>query len=161
MQMGRCVLSCIITKFVREHTEYSMEVIKFQGTDYKLYELIGPLVMSPAILRQNNNYPFKTGNSYVWYIAVEQGLVVGFMPVRKTSTDYRMIDNYYIRGDNAAVLSTLLAEVIAGSKPFEIWGMVHKRHVEQFAQNGFRTHIEWKNYHKMQYCRKEDIICTN
>ncbi len=36
-----------------------MKIFKFHGTDKKLYELVAPLVMSPIVLRQNNNYPFK------------------------------------------------------------------------------------------------------
>ena len=47
-----------------------MDIIKLQGTDKKLYELIAPLVLNPAVLRQNNNYPFKTGPKYTWYIAI-------------------------------------------------------------------------------------------
>lgn len=53
------------------------------GTDKLLYELVAPLVMNPAILRQNNNYPFKTSRSHVWYIAFHETAVVGFMPVKK------------------------------------------------------------------------------
>ena len=35
-----------------------MKIMTLQGTDKLLYELVAPLVMNPAILRQNNNYPF-------------------------------------------------------------------------------------------------------
>ena len=111
-----------------------MDVIKFQGTDKKLYELIGPLVMSPAVLRQNNNYPFKTGNKYVWYVATEDDQVSGFIPVKRTSTYYHVIDNYYIKGDSEPVLCRLLAEVIADkADQGELWAVTHKRHVEQFV----------------------------
>lgn len=48
-----------------------MEIIRLEGTDRKLYEWVAPLVMNPAILRQNNNYPFKTSHRHVWYLAVE------------------------------------------------------------------------------------------
>ena len=34
--------------------------MRLNGVDARLYPLVGPLVMNPAILRQNNNYPFKT-----------------------------------------------------------------------------------------------------
>ena len=43
-----------------------MKIMTLQGTDKLLYELVAPLVMNPAILRQNNNYPFKTSRSHVW-----------------------------------------------------------------------------------------------
>jgi hypothetical protein len=42
-----------------------MKIMTLQGTDKLLYELVAPLVMNPAILRQNNNYPFKTSR-FVW-----------------------------------------------------------------------------------------------
>lgn len=134
-----------------------MEIIKLHGTNSKLYELIGPLVMSPAILRQNNNYPFKTSFKYTWYIALDEGPVTGFMPVKMTETDNYMIDNYYVRGDDITVLKKLLDATIADtSAQSELWATVHKRHVKLFAQNGFRSRIEWKNYDKMLYCTKDD-----
>ena len=45
-----------------------MEIIRFDGIDKGLYELVAPVVMNPAVLRQNNNYPFKTtsGMSGMW-----------------------------------------------------------------------------------------------
>lgn len=139
-----------------------MVVTKFQGTDKKLYELICPLVMSPAVLRQNNNYPFKTGSRYIWYVAIEGEQVEGFMPVKRTSTDYHIIDNYYIKGDDESVLCRMLATVIADkARQGELWAVTHKRHVEQFVKNDFCSRIEWKNYHKMQYCRMEDAVCAN
>jgi len=37
-----------------------MEIEKLGGTTERLYRLVAPLVMKPCILRENNNYPFKT-----------------------------------------------------------------------------------------------------
>ena len=59
-----------------------MEIIRFDGIDKGLYELVAPVVMNPAVLRQNNNYPFKTTFRYVWHVAVEDGAVMGFMPLK-------------------------------------------------------------------------------
>lgn len=113
--------------------------------------------MSPAILRQNNNYPFKTSFKYAWHIALDEGQVSGFMPVKITETDNYMIDNYYVRGDDITVLKMLLTNAIADiSGQSELWATVHKRHVKLFVQNGFHTRIEWKNYDKMLYCVKEE-----
>mgnify|MGYP007079103828 FL=1 len=53
-----------------------MKIMTLQGTDKLLYELVAPLVMNPAILRQNNNYPFKTSRSHVWYIAFHETAVL-------------------------------------------------------------------------------------
>lgn len=48
-----------------------IQILKLQGTDKQLYQLVGPLVMNPNILQYNNGYPFKTGEQFVWYIAIE------------------------------------------------------------------------------------------
>ena len=61
-----------------------MIVEKLPGTDARLYALVAPLVMSVPIIRQNNNYPFKTSRKHLWFIALERGEVKGFMPVERT-----------------------------------------------------------------------------
>ena len=137
-----------------------MNIVILQGTDKKLYEFVAPLVMNPAVLRQNNNYPFKTSSKYIWYIAIEKEQTIGFMPVKKTPTGNYLIDNYYIKGDNTTILYRLLVKIIE-DRQGELWATVHKRHVKQFIQNGFLTHIEWKNYEKMLYHPKKKAICTD
>ena len=77
-----------------------MNILKLQGLDGRLFDLVAPLVMNPAVLRQNNNYPFKTTRNHVWYIAMDEQRVLGFMPVKMTLTN-NCIDNYYISGDNS------------------------------------------------------------
>ena len=47
-----------------------MEVISLHGTEDRLYELVARLVMNPDIIRQNNNYPFKTTSAYMVYMYV-------------------------------------------------------------------------------------------
>ena len=129
-----------------------MDIIKLQGTDKKLYELIAPLVLNPAVLRQNNNYPFKTGPKYTWYIAIEKEQILGFIPIKKTSVSSLMINNYYIKGDNLTILDKLLSEILANiNSDIELWATVHKRHVQSYKLKDFRTHIEWKNYERMLY----------
>ena len=51
--------------------KFTMEILCLKGTDKRMYELVAPLIMNPAIIRQNNNYPFKTTDHYLWYIAKE------------------------------------------------------------------------------------------
>ena len=55
-----------------------MIVEKLPGTDARLYALVAPLVMSVPIIRQNNNYPFKTSRKHLWFIALERGEVKRF-----------------------------------------------------------------------------------
>ena len=76
-----------------------MEIEKLGGTTERLYRLVAPLVMKPCILRENNNYPFKTSMHHIWFIAIEEERVVGFMPV-EIKDKYAVINNYYIMPDN-------------------------------------------------------------
>lgn len=128
-----------------------MEIIRLNGTEKRLYDIVAPLVMNPAVIRQNNGYPFKTSDKYVWYIAVENDAVAGFMPLKNSGTGY-LIDNYYIRGDNAKTITMLLDRVAADiDDKSRLTATVFKRHVDVFRQNRFLTAVEWKNYDKMQY----------
>ena len=53
-----------------------MDIEKLHGTDPRLYQLVAPLVMSIPVLRYNNNYPFKTSEDFVWYIAIDNRDVI-------------------------------------------------------------------------------------
>ena len=44
-----------------------IQIVQLHGTDKKLYELVAPLVMSPEVLKQNYNYPFRTSEEYDCY----------------------------------------------------------------------------------------------
>lgn len=128
-----------------------MEIILLNGTEKRLYDLVAPLVMNPAIIRQNNGYPFKTSKDYIWYIAIENEVIEGFIPLKKSYTGI-LIDNYYIRGDNRQTLKILLDRIISDTEnKISLSATVFKRHVGIFRESGFRSSVEWKNYDKMQY----------
>lgn len=128
-----------------------MNILKLQGLDGRLFDLVAPLVMNPAVLRQNNNYPFKTTRNHVWYIAMDEQRVLGFMPVKMTLTN-NCIDNYYISGDNSSVIEMLLDRIIHDfSSDGSLVAVVHERHVEDFSMKNFIPYVEWKKYVKMRY----------
>ena len=128
-----------------------MNILKLQGLDGRLFDLVAPLVMNPAVLRQNNNYPFKTTRNHVWYIAMDEQRVLGFMPVKMTLTN-NCIDNYYISGDNSSVIEVLLDRIIHDfSSDGSLVAVVHERHVEDFSMKNFIPCVEWKKYVKMSY----------
>ena len=128
-----------------------MNILTLGGLDCRLFELVAPLVMNPAVLRQNNNYPFKTTRKYVWYVAEDGGRVLGFMPVKMAETNYR-VDNYYISGDDSSVMERLLDGVIRDfSFGLPLVAIVHERHVEGFSRKNFISCVEWKRYVKMRY----------
>lgn len=124
-----------------------LQIIRLEGTDKRLYDYVAPLVMNPAILRQNNNYPFKTSVRHTWYLALENDTVMGFMPLRR---DTLRIDNYHISGDDARVLDVLLERLLGDfGEEGVLTAMVHKRHVKAFAARGFKSAVEWVKYERM------------
>ncbi len=128
-----------------------MEIMILGGTEKKLYELVAPLVMNPAVIRQNNNYPFKTSAKYIWYLALDGNEVVGFIPLKPTNNGY-CIDNYYIKGDDSETIVFLLKNVVKNCADSRILtAVVNKRHVKDFQENYFKTFLELKNYNKMEY----------
>lgn len=132
-----------------------MNIVCLKGTEQRLYELVAPLVMNPAVIRQNNGYPFKTSQRYVWFVALENDAVVGFLPVKKSDSG-NLIDNYYIKGDDADIIGGLLGYVVEILKEeAPLTALVHKRHVDAFARQGFCTGKVWKNYDKMVYQTSE------
>lgn len=131
-----------------------MTIEKIAGTDARLYSLVGPLVMRASILRQNNNYPFKTSRQHVWFVALEGSVVVGFLPV-EVKDECVSINNYYVSGDNAGFLTAMLREAIrAFRKDYKIMSVAHVRHGPVFQENGFSPVKTWKLYVKMEYKMK-------
>ncbi len=65
-----------------------IQIIQLKGTDRRLYELVAPLVMNPDVLKQNYNYPFRTSEDFVWFVAVEKRKVIGFIPVEEKKKEY-------------------------------------------------------------------------
>lgn len=73
-----------------------MKIRQIKDNDPELYGLIVPLVMNPKVLKSNNNYPFKNFSGTVWYIAMEDSDISGFMPLKKNNTGFH-IDLLYKR----------------------------------------------------------------
>ena len=131
-----------------------MKILIFGGTDRKLYELVAPLVMNPSVIKQNNNYPFKTDVKYIWHVAIDGSEVLGFLPLKPLVNGY-CIDNYYVKGDDKETLDSLLKSVVKEvSGSFALTALVNKRHVNDFRKNYFKTFLELKNYDKMEYIRE-------
>ena len=47
------------------------QIVELKGTEKRLYQLVAPLVMNPVVLKQNYNYPFRTSENFIWFVAVE------------------------------------------------------------------------------------------
>lgn len=123
-----------------------MEILQLDGLEPQLFNLIGPLVMNPKVLKANNNYPFKTTERFQWYIAINDDNVVGFLPVEQKGSG-GVINNYYIQDDNAEVLEGLLAA--ASSTRDYVSAIVLIRHEPVFTRCGFQPEHRWTKYIKM------------
>jgi hypothetical protein len=132
-----------------------MEIEKLSGTEERLYQLVGPLVMDPAVLRQNNNYPFKTSVHHIWFVAVEEDLVLGFMPV-EVKNDQAVINNYYIADENPGFLIAMLKSVLGYfGKEYRVQAVVQMRDIDVFKKHKFEVIRTWKVYVRMELRRRK------
>lgn len=79
-----------------------MRIRRIRDDEPELYRLIAPSVMNPKVLKSNNNYPFKNFSGTVWYVAMGDGDISGFMPLKRNNTGFH-IDNYYISDDDGSM----------------------------------------------------------
>ena len=127
-----------------------VQIIQLQGTDKRLYELVAPLVMNPEILKQNYNYPFRTSEDFVWFVAVDKKKVIGFIPVEEKKKEY-VINNYYIESNNEDTLKLLLEKVISETNTSkELTSGTFMEHSSLFKDLGFSEEKIWTRYVKMK-----------
>ena len=127
-----------------------VQIIQLQGTDKRLYELVAPLVMNPEILKQNYNYPFRTSEDFVWFVAVDKKKVIGFIPVEEKKKGY-VINNYYIESNNEDTLKLLLEKVISETNTSkELTSVTFMEHSSLFKDLGFSEEKIWTRYVKMK-----------
>ena len=127
-----------------------VQIIQLQGTDKRLYELVAPLVMNPEILKQNYNYPFRTSEDFVWFVAVDKKKVIGFIPVEEKKKEY-VINNYYIESNNEDPLKLLLEKVISETNTSkELTSVTFMEHSSLFKDLGFSEEKIWTRYVKMK-----------
>ena len=127
-----------------------VQIIQLQGTDKRLYELVAPLVMNPEILKQNYNYPFRTSEDFVWFVAVDKKKVIGFIPGEEKKKEY-VINNYYIESNNEDTLKLLLEKVISETNTSkELTSVTFMEHSSLFKDLGFSEEKIWTRYVKMK-----------
>ena len=126
-----------------------MQIIRLNGTEKKLYDLVAHLVMNPKVLKQNNNYPFRTSEKFVWYLALKNDEVIGFIPLECKKFEC-VVNNYYVKDENTDVLRALLDEVIASTSDKLLSAIVIITHHEVFKEAGFVDEKMWTRYVKMR-----------
>lgn len=125
------------------------QIIELNGTEKRLYQLVAPLVMNPKVLKQNNNYPFRTSENFKWFVAVEGKKVVGFLPLEHKKSE-AIINNYYVKDNNTEVLKALLEKVIDSVEKDKLLTSVTLiEHQDLFLESGFSVEKLWRRYVKM------------
>lgn len=131
-----------------------IEVIQLSGTDKKLYDKVAPLVMNPTVIQYNQNYPFKTNEKFIWFIALIDSEVVGFMPVELRKHQW-IINNYYVApSEKESIVFSALLQAVSQSNKIHLTAIVQTIHQAYFNIQGFTTIKEWKKYLKME--KKEE-----
>ena len=126
-----------------------MQIIELKGTEKRLYQLVAPLVLYPQVLKQNNNYPFRTAENFRWFVAVEGRKVVGFLPLEYKRHEV-LINNYYVKDNDAVVLTALLEKVIDSMEEGKtLTSITLVEHEDLFRELGFSAEKMWRRYVKM------------
>lgn len=127
-----------------------IQIVQFKGTDKRLYQLVAPLVMSPEVLKQNYNYPFRTSEDYVWFIALDNKHVVGFIPVEKKKREC-VINNYYVKDKDVETLRLLMNAVIdALDEENSLTAISFLEDKDVFRELKFNEEKVWTRYVKMK-----------
>lgn len=128
-----------------------LKVIKMAGASQELYKCVAPLVMNPDILKYNHNYPFKTSESFIWFVAFYEKKVLGFFPVEVRKKTI-VINNYYVENDDESVFAGLLEAVIDEFQDTNkiLEAVVQKIHESFFSVQNFEIERMWSTYLKMR-----------
>ena len=85
----------------------------------------------------------------LWFVAVEGKEIVGFIPLEHKKSE-AIINNYYIKENNAEVLKALLEKVIDSTdEDKQLSSVTFIEHQKVFQELGFSVEKEWKRYVKM------------
>lgn len=128
-----------------------VHIVKMAGTSPELYECVAPLVMNPEVIKYNHNYPFKTSESFVWFVAFVQKKVVGFFPVEIRKKTW-VINNYYVANNEEETFVSLLEAVVNEFKDVDktLEAVVQKGHELYFFEQGFEVERIWSTYLKLK-----------
>lgn len=131
-----------------------MTVKVFNGVDKELYSFVAPLVMCPAVIRQNGGAPFRTSPKHTWVVALDnENNCIGFLPCLPKDGLIN-INNYYVKDRNKDVLTAMLKVAQNTFKKEAIEVITQRVDEPTLKENGFRPILEWVNYVKYFIERK-------
>lgn len=128
-----------------DKTKDEIRIERVWGTDKCLYELIGPFVMDPTVIKMNGGYPFKNTEDHVWYIAIRgKNLVMGFISI----VDNKLCNDF--TWQDYDLLKRLINQAISGFKTGTIISfMAEHSDIPTLEKLGFVIEREGVKYSKM------------
>lgn len=134
------------------------EVRILDGLSPELYMAVGRLVLSPACLRENNNYPYKSTHKFTWHLLYCEGKVVAFMPLERKDGNTYKVDNYYAPSgkERGNLLVKLVKSVVrgVGKDTVQLQATVQKRDAGIFKYLEFIPIRETRRYVMMELVRE-------
>ncbi|MDR0541704.1 MAG: hypothetical protein LBH19_05770 [Dysgonamonadaceae bacterium] len=124
-----------------------MEIL--YGTEKRLYDLIAPLVLNPAVIRQNRGFAFKTTPKHRWIVFIEEeDKCTGFLPIQ-IRNNVGKINNYYVKNQDEEIFSSLLKKALdyAKRQNFEALDIIAQIEDYKIVQKqGFTAETKFVNY---------------
>lgn len=123
-----------------------MKIEILNGVEERLYNLVSPLVMSPAVLRQNRGAAFKTTAKHTWIVAInENDKCIGFLPC-VTKQGVIEINNYHINNRDKVIFKKLLKSALNNFEGSPIMVITQRIDEDILKEAGFEVVFEWVNY---------------
>lgn len=128
--------------------EDDIRIEKVLGTNHHLYELVGPFVMNPEVIRLNGGYPFKNTEDHLWYISMKgKNMVTGFISVVETSSTKLCNDFTWMDYD---LLERLIQEALSDmERGTKVSFMADEGDIPVLEKLGFTIEIKGVKYSKM------------
>ncbi len=125
-----------------------IRIEKILGTDRRLYELIGPFVMNPEVIRLNGGYPFKNTEDHLWYISIKgKNMVTGFISVVETS-NIKICNDFTWQDYN--LLERLIREALSDmEKGMRVSFIADAEDIPVLEKLGFTVKAKGVKYSKM------------
>lgn len=131
---------------MNETDNKTIRIEKIWGTDHTLYNLIGPFVMNPDVIRINGGYPFKNTEDHLWYISiVGKNMITGFISI----ADNKLCNDF--TWNDYDLLELLIQRVISDlEKDTVIYFIANSDDLPTLKKLGFTIEKPGVNYFKMR-----------
>jgi predicted GNAT family acetyltransferase len=73
-----------------------MNIIQYKPHYSGFYAHIGKFAMNPEVVKEFDNYPIVTGKDWIWYLAIEGEMCVGFLAYSVSGKKLKLEQMYVI-----------------------------------------------------------------